>query len=633
MDPEDVFLEAPDGHWLDLIGRIRPGATPASTQAQMRLELKQWLRSHWGEMDANERAEFPHQTLFLSPGGAGITGMREQYKHWLQILMMVTGFVLLIVCANVAHLLLVRGMERRRQISLSMALGAPATRLVRQALTESIVLSLFGGAAGLAIAFEGTRLILRFAFPPVGGLPGIPIHASPSLPVLVFAFGTSLMTGIAFGIGPAWMVTRVDPIEALRGAGRSTVRAGSLPRQALVVSQAALSLVLLSASGLLTTALHNLENQDFGFDQDRRLVVTIDPTLAGYRAQQLTPLYRRIHDSLASIPGISAVALSLYSPLSGNNRGTDVWVDGHPAPGSKDENHALWNRVTAGYFKVLGNPILQGRDISELDTTASRNVAVVNEAFARKFFKNEDPLGKQFGRADTGDSRQYEIVGIAKNARYLTLHYDKPIGPAYFLPEAQHDVDSKGKITDSDVNSHFLRDIVIVTKPGASLSLTRVRQAMTSIDPNLPVISIRTLIEQVALQFTPQRLMTRLTSFFGVLSLLLACIGLYGVTTYNAERRTNEIGVRMALGAHRRQVVALILRGAFGLIVLGLFLGFPLTLGAGRLLGHQLYGLSPYHPAVMFGAVITLGVSALVASLIPALRASLISPLEALRAE
>jgi len=336
---------------------------------------------------------------------------------------------------------------------------------------------------------------------------------------------------------------------------------------------------------------------------------------------------------LASIPGISAVALSLYSPLSGNNRGTDVWVDGHPAPGSKDENHALWNRVTAGYFKVLGNPILQGRDISELDTTASRNVAVVNEAFARKFFKNEDPLGKQFGRADTGDSRQYEIVGIAKNARYLTLHYDKPIGPAYFLPEAQHDVDSKGKITDSDVNSHFLRDIVIVTKPGASLSLTRVRQAMTSIDPNLPVISIRTLIEQVALQFTPQRLMTRLTSFFGVLSLLLACIGLYGVTTYNAERRTNEIGVRMALGAHRRQVVALILRGAFGLIVLGLFLGFPLTLGAGRLLGHQLYGLSPYHPAVMFGAVITLGVSALVASLIPALRASLISPLEALRAE
>jgi predicted permease len=314
----------------------------------------------------------------------------------------------------VANLMLVRGMERRRQISLSMALGAQATRLVRQALTESILLSLLGGAAALAIAFEGTRLILHFAFPQVGGLPGVPIDASPSLPVLAFAFSISLIAGIAFGIAPAWMATRVDPMEALRGAGRSTVRAGSLPRKALVVSQAALSLVLLSASGLLTNALHNLENQDFGFDQDRRLVFTIDPTLAGYRAQQLTPLYRSIHDSLSSIPGVSAVALSLYTPLSGNNRGTGVWVDGHPAPGPKDEYHALWNRVTADYFRVLGNPIVEGRGVSEQDTAASRNVAVVNEAFARTFFKNEDPIGKHFGRSDTGDSRQYEIVGIAK---------------------------------------------------------------------------------------------------------------------------------------------------------------------------------------------------------------------------
>jgi len=633
LDPEDVFLDAPDGHWLDLIGRIRPGAAPASTQAQMRLELKQWLRSHWSDMDANERANFPKQTLFLSPGGAGISGMREQYEHWLQILMMVTGFVLLIVCANVANLMLVRGMERRRQTSLSMALGAQATRLVRQALTESIVLSLLGGAAGLAIAFEGTRLILYFAFPQVGGLPGIPINASPSLPVLVFAFGISLITGIGFGIGPAWMATRVDPIEALRGAGRSTARAGSLPRKALVVSQAALSLALLSASGLLTTALQNLENQDFGFDQDRRLVITIDPTLAGYRAQQLTPLYRRIHDSLSTIPGVSAVALSLYSPLSGNNRGTDVWVDGHPAPGPKDENHALWNRVTAGYFKVLGNPIIQGRDISELDTMTSRNVAVVNEAFTRKFFKNEDPIGKHFGRSDTGNSRQYEIVGIAKNARYLTLNYEKPIAPAYFLPESQHDLDSKGKITASDVNSHFLRDIVIVTRPGASLSLTRVRQAMASVDPNLPIISIRTLKEQVALQFTQQRLISRLTSFFGVLSLLLSCIGLYGVTAYNAECRVTEIGVRMALGAKRGDVVGLVLRGAFALIVVGLIIGLPLAAAAGKFLGSQLYGMNPYNPVLMLTAVLALGLSALVACLIPALRASLISPLEALRAE
>src|SRR6266852_8588558 len=234
-------------------------------------------------MSANDRAKFPEQTLFLSPGGAGITSMREKYEHWLQILMTVTGFVLLIVCANVANLMLVRGMERRRQTSLSMALGARASRLVRQALTESILLSLLGGAAGLVSAFAGTSLILHFAFPPVNGTAGVPISASPSVPVLLFAFVTSLLTGVAFGIAPAWMATRVDPIEALRGASRATTRAGTLPRKTLVVFQAALSLVLLSAAGLLTTALQKLEHQDFGFDQDRRIVASMNPRLAGYR--------------------------------------------------------------------------------------------------------------------------------------------------------------------------------------------------------------------------------------------------------------------------------------------------------------------------------------------------------------
>src|SRR5438094_4178098 len=242
-------------------------------------------------MNANDRARLPKQTLFLSPGGAGITSMREQYEHWLRILMMVSGFVLLIVCANVANLMLVRGLERRRQTSLSMALGAQPARIVRQSLTESILLSLFGGAAGLAIAFGGTRLILYFAFPPVGGMASIPINASPSMPVLLFAFAVSLITGVAFGIAPAWMATRVDPIEALRGASRSTARTGSLPRKTLAVFQAARSLVLLSAAGLLTAALHNLEHQDFGFDPDRRIVVNFDPTLAGYGPTQLTPLY------------------------------------------------------------------------------------------------------------------------------------------------------------------------------------------------------------------------------------------------------------------------------------------------------------------------------------------------------
>ncbi|HXI40303.1 MAG TPA: ABC transporter permease [Bryobacteraceae bacterium] len=639
--PPDFFLplttegddiNKPDTHWLDLIGRIQPGANRASLEAEMRVELKQWLRSHWGEMSANDRARFPEQTLFLGPGGGGITRMREQYERWLQILMMVSAFVLLIVSANVANLMLLRGMERRRQTSLNMALGAQAFRLVRQALTESILLSLLGGAAGVITAFAGTRSILHFAFPPVNGLAGIPIDASPSMPVLLFAFGVSLITGIAFGIAPAWMAARVDPIEALRGASRSTARTGSLPRKTLVVFQAALSLVLLSASGLLTAALHNLENQDFGFEQDRRIVVNYDPTLAGYGLQQLPTLYRRIHDSLSGIPGVSAVALCTYSPLGGNAWGAEVAVDGHPTPGPNDDNFVFWNRVTAGYLGVSGNPILKGRGITEQDTSTSRHVAVVNQAFARKFFKNEDPIGKYFGRDGIG-ARLYEIVGIAKDARYLTFALDKPIGPFFFLPEQQHDFSPKGPSIEVSPSSHFLRDIIIVTRPGAGVSFGRLQDAMGSVDPNLPILSMRTLKEQVAGQFRQQRLIARLTSLFGALALLLASVGVYGVIAYNVGSRTNEIGVRMALGADRSDVFALILRGALALVSFGLLLGMPLALAAGRFLGNQLYGINHYDPIIIASAILVLGCSALTAALIPAFRASSISPLQALRAD
>jgi len=642
-DPPDFFLPLatedgeihnPETHWLDLIGRIRPGAAPVSIEAEMRVELKQWLRSHWAEMSANDRAKFPQQTLFLSPGGAGITSMREEYEHWLQILMMVSAFVLLIVCANVANLMLVRGLERRRQTSLSMALGARPSRLIRQALTESVILSLLGGATGLLIAVAGTQLIVHFAFPPDYGVAGIPISASPSMPVLLFAFSLSLVTGVAFGIAPAWMSTRVDPIEALRGASRSTARTGSVPRKMLVVLQAALSLVLLSASGLLAAALRNLEHQDFGFQPDRRIIVNFDPRLAGYyRPEQLTPLYRRIQDSISAVPGVSSVALCIYSPLAGNNWGAGVWVDGHPAPGPNDDDYSFFDRVTAGYFDAIGNPILRGRGITEQDRTNSQHVAVINEAFARKFFKNEDPIGKYFGRSEITMSHLYEVIGIAKDARYLTFQIDKPIDPFFFLPEEQHDFSPKSGSEEVSPSSHYMRDIIVVTRPGATLSFPQLRQAMASVDPNLPIISIRPLSKQVAGVFRQQRLIARLTSFFGLLSLVLASIGLYGVTAYNAGRRVNEIGVRMALGADRRQVIALILRGAFSLILFGLLIGLPLTFAAGRFLGSQLYGFNPYDPLVTLIAVLTLGLSALAASLIPALRASLVLPLEALRAE
>ncbi len=624
-------IHQPDQYWLDLIGRIRGGAKPVAVEAQMRVELKQWLRSHWGDMSANDRAKFPEQTLFLRPGGSGITSMREQYEHWLQILMTVSGFVLLIVCANVANLMLVRGMEQQREIALKIALGAQARRLVRQALAESILFSLAGGAAGLAIAFAGTRLILHFAFPPAGGLAGVPINSSPSMPVLLFAFAVSLIAGLVFGVTPAWMTTRVDPIESLRGASRSTARTGSLPRKTLVVFQAALSLVLLAASGLLATAVHNLEHQNFGFVQKRRTIVSIDASLVAYPMDQLTSLYTRIQDSLSNVPGFSHVALCKYSPLNGNNWGAGVWIDGRPAPGPNDDDLAFWDRVTPGYFKAIGTPIMQGRGISADDTATSQHVAVINEAFARKFFRHEDAIGKYFAQIGMGTSHQYRIVGIAQNARYFD-DFAEPVGPMYFLPEAQHDhLPKTGQ--DVDPGSHFLDDIVIVTRPGATVSSSPVHQAIASVDPNLPVLSIQPLRAQVAGNFRQQRLIAQLTSFFGILSLVLASIGLYGVTAYNAGRRTSEMGVRLAFGATPKQVVALIVRGAFALVGAGLVIGLPLALIAGRFLGSQLYGLNPYDPLVICLAVLTLTFVALVASFIPALRASLISPSEALRTE
>jgi predicted permease len=395
----------------------------------------------------------------------------------------------------------------------------------------------------------------------------------------------------------------------------------------LVVLQTAFSLALLTSSGLLTVALYTLEHQDFGFEQDRRMIARIDPRLAGYRRDQLTPLYQRIHDSVAAMPGVSAVAVCFYSPLNGNSWGGDVWMDGHPAPGPKEDSNSRMDRVTADFFEVIGNPIVRGRGITAQDTATSRHVAVVNQAFARKFFKDEDPIGNYFGRLENKTPRMYEIVGVAKDARYMTSRLAEPVGSLYFLPEAQHDV------PDNDPGSHFLHDIVIVTQPGVNLSVAQVTQAMAAVDPNLPVISIRPLSEQVTSVFRQQRLIARLTSLFGLLSLLLACIGMYGVTAYNAGCRTTEIGVRMALGANRSDAVALILKGAFWLIICGIAVGMPLAYAAGRFLGNQLYGVNPFSPSVTTVAVAALGLSALVASLVPALRTSRISPVEALRAE
>jgi predicted permease len=627
---ESSLLKKADTHWLNVIGRINTGTNVASTEAQMRVELQEWLRSHWGEMNANERSSLSRQTLNLGPGGSGITSMRQQYGSWLRILIMVAAFVLLIVCANVANLMLVRAMERRQQTSVSMALGARPIRIVQPILTESIILSLVGGAVSLAVAFAGTRLILHFAFETNSS---VPVSAAPSGPALAFAFVLSLVTGVLFGMAPAWLAIHVNPIEALRGANRSTRDAGSLPRKALVVLQAGLSVVLLSASWLLVQTLRNLENQDLGFAQDRRIVINIDPLLAGYKPGQLEPLYERIHDSLAALPGVVSVAAALYTPQSGDDWGEGVYVEGKPAPGPNTDNGAGWSRVSSGFFATMGTPIVRGRPLNDQDTARSRHVAVVNEGFARKFFKKEDPLGKHFGKGGTIYAGDYEVVGVAKDARFANYNLDQPVAAFFFLPEAQSSQYIESGAASTELRSHYLHDVVAYLQPGATLPDAVVRRTLASVDPNLPVRRIQNLEQQVASTFSQQRLISRLTSLFGILALVLASIGLYGVTSYNVGRRVNEIGVRMALGADRGQILALVLREAFLLIAFGLLVGIPLALVTGRFLGNQLYGVSQHDPIALAIAVITLAVCAFIATIFPAFRASSISPLNALRVD
>jgi predicted permease len=429
------------------------------------------------------------------------------------------------------------------------------------------------------------------------------------------------------------MATQADPVDALRGANRSTRRVGSLPRKTLVVLQVALSLVLLSAAGLLTAALRNIERQDFGFELDGRAVVHIDPLLAGYKPDQLESLYRRIHNSFANIPGVASVACVQYSPMSGDSWSEPIFVEGKEAFGLNADTEAGWARVMPGFFEVINDRIVKGRPIEQRDTAGAQHVAVINEAFARKFFKNEDPIGKHFGKGGIEYADDYEIVGVVRDARYLTYNLEKPVGPFFFLPNTQSTSYRDPFAVSSAIRSHYLHDIVIRLRPGATLSESMARRKLASVDPNLAIVRIQTLSEQVANTFGQQRLISRLTSLFGILALVLASIGIYGVTAYNLASRTNEIGMRVALGANRSDVFALVLRGSFILVAFGLLLGLPLVLGVGRFLGSQLYGLNPFDPIVLATAGVTLALPSLFAAFVPAYRGSSISPMQALRSE
>jgi len=491
-----------------------------------------------------------------------------------------------------------------------------------------VLLSVLGGIAGLAVAYVGARLMLALAF---HSATFTPISAAPSLPVLGFAFALSLLTGVLFGVVPGWLASRSDPAEALHGAGRGTRAGASLPQRVLVVSQAALSLVLLACAGLLTVSLRNLESQNFGFDVQNRMSIQINPPLDSYTPEHLDALYRAIEDGLVRLPNVQSASLAGYSPLSGNNWGEFIAIEGRGEPTATQAEIVSWDRVSRQYFSIVGQRIVRGRDFAESDSGTSRPVAIVNESLVRKYFPNEDPIGKHFGMDMSRYAGTFEIVGVARDAKYNDP--DQPPGPMFFLPLEQRvhypDVD----IQRNEIQTHFVGTIQLLVRGDTRNLEPQLRKALADVDPNLTIITVQSMSEQVASNFDQQRMVAQLAGTFGVIAVLLAAIGLYGLTAYTVARRTGEIGVRMALGADRLNIVRLVLRGAFLLVAIGLLIGIPLAIGAGRLMAAQLFEIRSWDPHVFGFSILALGVCAAAASILPAHRAASTDPLKALRTD
>jgi len=619
--------------FLRVIGRLRPGASVAGMSPRLTAVLRQWMQNESG-YPANWMPDIirtlPKQVINVVPAGAGVAAMKEEYGRSLQILLSVCGLVLLIACANVANLLLTRAVARRPQTAIRLAIGASRRQIVAQALVESVLLAVGGCIAGLLVAVAAARLLLALAFPEASFLP---IGTTPSPLVLGGSFALALLTGMIFGAAPAWFATRTDPADALRGSGRSTSDQSTFVRKALVIAQATLSIVLVSGAAMLSRSLNKLEHQDFGFQVAGRVEIALNSPPASYTQPRLAAMYRQLEDRLRSLPGVQGTGLALYNPLT-NNWGEMIMVAGHPPNGMNGESGASWDRVSADYLQNLGIRMVRGRTFTSGDNDTTAPVAIVNEAFVKRFFKpGEDPLDQHFGLDLPENAGTFRIVGIARDAKFAGFGLSQPARPTFFVPLAQT-VNYRDKLMQGiELRSHFIGGILLVTNmaPGALESL--LTKAMAEVDPNLTIISVKTMQQQIDGSFDQEHMVASLAGLFGIVALLLAAVGMYGITAYAVAQRTNEIGIRMALGADRGQVVRLVMRGAGQRVLIGLLLGVPLAIGAGRLLSSELYGVSSWDPMSLATAAIALSVCAFFAAMIPATRAASVSPIKALRVE
>jgi predicted permease len=618
-EQEKWRLESAASEWLYVIGRLKPGFSPDAVQTRLTVELQHWLAVHRDVIPERDQGDIPLQHIRLTRAARGVDQLQTDYALGLRLLATLSALLLLIACANIANLMLARGSANQSQTSVRLALGGTRARLMQQSLVESVLLAVAGGLGGLYVAYVGGHALLHLAF---RGADYVPISATPSVPVLLFALTLSLLTGIVFGIAPAWIASRSNPADTLRGSGRGNAEKSSTLQKSLIVAQVALSIVLLVGAALLTSNLRNLEGQRFGFVTDGRIIVhLIGLDSVGYTEEKLPALYQKLESAFPQIPGVISASLSTYSPLEGNN-----WNDWPVIQGRTiDYTGAApsWLRVGPHYFETLGTPLLQGRAFEERDKPGAPRVAVVNETFARRFFPNGNAIGQRFGMSEEKHSGDYEIVGIVEDAKYQDTR-----GPAYatfFFPLLQAPPGEPLRGWVSAIELHVAGRVDGI-EPA-------VRRAIAGIDPRITVLRVLSFGEQVALNFNQERLMARLTELFGALALILACLGLYGLTAYSVARRTNEIGIRMALGADRGNVLGLVLRSALMQVGLGLAIGIPAALAGGYVLASQLYQVKSYDPVILGAAALILAGAAVLAASIPARRASRVDPIVALRHE
>src|SRR5262245_38398990 len=606
-----------------MLARLKPEVTEQQARVVLTGVLQQTLAARSGSRLSPERQQaLRQQRVSLKPATQASSTLRDQFSEPLHILMAVVGLMLLIACANVANLLLARATARKKEIAVRLALGASRFRLIRQLLTESMLLAFIGGAFGLLFALWGSGFLLAL----VGsGRNPVFLRLTLDLRTLGFTAVASLLAGVLFGLAPAWRATRVDLTPALKDAARGSGAGSRLGLgKTLVVVQVALSLLLLIGAGLFARSLGKLKSLDAGFNRENVLLVSTDPEMVGYQRRQIADLYQRMLESVKAIPGVRSASLSPQGLLGERGGNTPVVVQGRPErpednPSSPDGAGLPFScDVGPEYFKTVGMTILRGRGLTVQDDENAPRVAVINETFARYYFGDENPVGRRFGPT-LETSGEIEIVGVVKDAKHNSLR--EPGLRTYYIPYFQ------------DSNRWGATTFQIRTAADPTGVIAAVRQKAREIDANLPLFNIKTLAKQVDESLAQERLIGAVSSFFGLLALMLAAVGLYGVMAYAVSQRTHEIGVRMALGAHRGDVLRMVLRQGMKLVLIGAGLGLAASFAATRIIANQLFDVTATDPMTFIAAPVLLLIVALAACFAPARRATRVDPLVALRCE